>query len=154
MMQRRLRTSLWVMAAVFSLVGCRSEPEVVRSIYSPDGQSRAMVAAEGFGGALGGFRWFIDISPLEYRAIPTSADNCWASYRVVPRYVFWRSNNVLEVVVTSEREHFFDRIELGACPEVEVVTTVAVSTLKDDVSSAIPLEEYLAQSGGVDSVTP
>jgi hypothetical protein len=56
------------------------------------------------------------------------------------KYIFWRDENTLEVVVDPYRGERLDTIRVRLLEGVKVVTTVLGGTSKKDVMEAVPIE--------------
>jgi len=131
-----------IFTVLVSTAGCRDAYwRPIVSVASPNSSLRAHAVRYSGGGATVGTGYGIviasDATPLDYRAELSLA---WRSYGVPIKYVFWRNDDTLEVVVSNEDRYDFDTIRLSPPSSISIITTVMVGSRKEDVFSARELE--------------
>ncbi|MBP9146482.1 MAG: hypothetical protein KBI44_18525 [Thermoanaerobaculia bacterium] len=141
-MQSRAGLVSMMFAVLISTAGCREDDwKPIVSVPSPDSSLRAHAVRYSGGGATVGTGYGIviasDATPLDYR---TELSFAWRSYGVPIKYVFWRSDDTLEVVVSNEDRYDFESIRLSPPSSISIITTVMVGSRKEDVLDARQLE--------------
>lgn len=138
-----LTRTLKVGVAVASLLILSCEQgTVTSSIPSPNGELEARVIRFDKGGATVSNTYRVQ---LNSRAHPFDRSKemgppAWVSYGVAVKYLFWRDDKTLEVVVSEDRRENFDTIRVVSIDGVTVVTTVLNGTSKQEVFDAVPIE--------------
>lgn len=114
---------------------------VTMSIPSPDGKLAAHVVQFDGGGATvaTGFQVLVGTrdESLDLRELGSPV---WSSNGVPVRYLFWRDDQTLEVVIHREHRDPIQNIRLHPTEGVTVVTTVLDGTSKRKVFEAVPIE--------------
>jgi len=135
---RRFKLSIAV--SMLLLGACRPWTPTT-SISSPNGDFRATVVEADGGGATVSTSYRV---LLNSRARPFTRSKLgpevWKSYGVEVKYVFWRDDKTLEVVVPRSRQDYLDSIRVRSIEGVTVVTTVIDGTSKREVFEAVPIE--------------
>ena len=134
----RLKVSL-VLSSLL-LASCNRGTQVLW-LMSPDGNLEANVVKSGGWGATVGTEYRVLVNT---RANPFSLSAqgppAWEAYSVPVKYLFWRDDKTLEVVVSRENRAHFRTIRVASIEGVSVVTTVLHGTSKRDAFDARLLE--------------
>ena len=113
----------------------------MEGISSPDGRFRAYALRWSGGGATVGTVYGVIISETASPIHFGSKFDCdWEAYGVAVKYLFWRADGALEVVVSNEDRYDFANIRVTPRKGIPVVTTVMKDPTKDAVFSASELQ--------------
>lgn len=122
------------------LASCNRGTQVMW-LMSPEGNFEANVVKSGGWGATVGTEYRVLVNT---RARPFSLSNqgppSWEAYSVPVKYLFWRDDRTIEVVVSWENRAHFRTIRVASIEGVSVVTTVLRGTSKRDVFDARLIE--------------
>lgn len=125
--------------ATLLLASCGRGTQLVW-LDSPDGSLQANVVKSGGWGATVGTEYRVLINTRAHPfSLSAQGRAAWEAYRVPVKYLFWRDNKTLEVVVSPESREQFRTIRVTTVAGVTVVTTVLDGTSKREVFDAIPI---------------
>jgi hypothetical protein len=134
------RFKLSIVASMLLLGACQPWTPTT-SIPSPNGDFRATVVEADGGGATVGTSYRVLLNSLAHPFRRSKmGPEVWKSYQVEVKYVFWRDDKTLEVVVPKSRQDYLDTIRVRSIEGVTVVTTVLNGTSKQEVFEAVPIE--------------
>lgn len=127
--------------AILLVLSCNRGTTRAVWLYSPNGNLQANTVEVPGWGATNGPGYLVVLNP---RSRPFNSRRLgppvWSSYQVPVKYLFWRDNMTLEVVVSPENRDYFDTIRVATIEGVTVVTTVLDGTSKREVFEAVPIE--------------
>lgn len=118
---------------ILLLSGCSERRDTWR-LKSPSGQQTAYVVLQLGGGAtVGSIFEVIVTGPGEQFTLRGKTPLVWKSYEVPVKYVFWRDESTIEILVSSLDRKHFDTIGAARGGRLRIVTTVLNGTSKENV---------------------